>query len=151
VYLFNLECQGGSNRIKGYSTQKNDIWSLGIILINLTAGRNPWKQANTRNTTFANYVRNPKHFFRTILPCISDELERILLRIFCLNPAKRISLPELRHYVLKCQSFVVPQHYAPPQQQEGLIKLKKKTQHMAYTDSIAQTMLHYVDGYTDDN
>lgn len=121
-------------------------------MINLTAGRNPWKQANTRNTAFANYVRNPRHFFRTILPCISDELERILLRVLCLNPAKRISLPDLRHYVLKCQSFVVPQHYtAAHHQQEDLKTLKKKSHPMVYTDSIAQTMLQYIGGYTDDN
>jgi serine/threonine protein kinase len=102
IFFLTLECQGGggislqhqeqqqdqNHRIKGYSTQKNDIWSLGIILINLTAGRNPWKQATLRNKSFASYVRNPRHFFRSILPCISEELERILLRIFCLNPAR---------------------------------------------------------------
>lgn len=75
-------------------------------MINLTAGRNPWKQATMRNASFASYVRHPRHFFRTILPTISEDLERILLRIFCLNPAKRISLPELRHYIQKCPSFV---------------------------------------------
>lgn len=115
----------------------------------MTAGRNPWKQANTRNAAFASYVRNPRHFFRTILPCISDELERILLRIFCLNPVKRISLPELRHHILKCQSFVVPQqqHYAPSQPHEE--DFKKSHYNMAYTDSAAQTMLQYVGGFTD--
>ncbi|PHZ08567.1 kinase-like protein, partial [Rhizopus microsporus ATCC 52813] len=89
----------------GYSTEKNDIWSLGVILINLVAGRNPWKQADMRNATFAAYVRHPRHFFRKILPCISEELEDILLRIFCLNPALRISLPELRYHILRCSSF----------------------------------------------
>ncbi|KAI7895418.1 kinase-like domain-containing protein [Mucor mucedo] len=152
TFYFSPECQGGSTRIKGYNTQKNDIWSLGIILINLTAGRNPWKQAHTRNAAFANYVRNPRHFFRTILPCISDELERILLRIFCLNPVKRISLRELRHRILKCQSFVVPQqqqhyHAPPPTLQEE--DFKNSHCNMAHTDSVAQTMLQYVGGFID--
>lgn len=107
---FNPECQG--ERIKhgqcsrGYDTMKSDVWSLGIILINLTAGRNPWKQANLQNASFAAYLRNPRHFFRSILPCISEELEYILLDIFCLDPALRISLSELRLHIFRCQSFV---------------------------------------------
>ncbi|KAI9261033.1 kinase-like domain-containing protein [Sporodiniella umbellata] len=112
TFYFSPECQGGTYRhhthIKGYSTEKNDVWSLGVILINLVAGRNPWKQAHMLNATFTAYVRHPHQFFRKVLPCISDELENILLRIFCLNPALRISLPELRFYISRCMSFTKP-------------------------------------------
>ncbi|KAI9246654.1 kinase-like domain-containing protein [Helicostylum pulchrum] len=160
TFYFSPECQGGGGismqhqKVKGYSTQKNDIWSLGVILINLTAGRNPWKQATTRNASFASFVRNPKHFFRTVLPCISEELERILLRIFCLDPAKRISLPDLRHYILKCQSFVVQTKHHASQHQDILkynIILKNIAQPMIYSNSIEQTMLYYVGGFTDED
>ncbi|KAI8074877.1 kinase-like domain-containing protein [Gongronella butleri] len=109
TFYFSPECQSGmvrnNQRIKGYSTQKNDIWSLGVILVNFTTGRNPWKQANMDDATFAAFVQNPKHFFRRILPKISEELDAILCRIFCLDPALRISLPELRLKIQKCQSF----------------------------------------------
>lgn len=188
--LDHVECQGATaaqptpcinnthpqQPLKGYSTQKNDIWSLGVILINLTAGRNPWKQATVKNATFAAYVRNPRHFFRTILPCISEELERILLRIFCLNPARRISLPELRLYIQKCQSFVQPQtivqhaskkksllvsakrhnhlhhyhhhhHIHPPKTKKRAVVVNA----MSYSDSVTETMLHYVNGFTDED
>lgn len=153
------------NTIKGYNTQKNDIWSLGVILINLTAGRNPWKQANLKNATFAAYVRNPRHFFKTILPCISDELEKILLRILCLNPARRISLPELRVYIQKCQSFVQQPEIEPKKKCSANSlqqKIRKRsipyTHHPYYTvpknihysHSTAETMLHYVGSFTDD-
>ncbi|ORZ13143.1 kinase-like domain-containing protein, partial [Absidia repens] len=109
TFYFSPECQSGmirnQQRIKGYSTQQNDIWSLGIILINFAAGRNPWKQANMQDPTFVAYVQQPRHFFRRTLPMISDELDRILGRIFCLDPALRLSLPELRLRILKCHSF----------------------------------------------
>lgn len=59
-----------------------------------------------RNSTFLYYVRNPHRFFRTILPRISEELERSLLRVFCLDPARRISLPELKIHIRKFVSFV---------------------------------------------
>lgn len=107
-----IECQGGlirnHQRIKGYGTQQNDIWSLGIILINLTTGRNPWKQANLNDSSFAAYCHaNRPGFFRVILPSISNELEAILERIFCLDPARRIGLPELRLRILQCRSFTL--------------------------------------------
>ncbi|RCI03568.1 hypothetical protein CU098_005515 [Rhizopus stolonifer] len=156
TFYFSPECQGGTfrnhSRIKGYSTEKNDIWSLGVILINLVAGRNPWKQAHMRNATFAAYVRHPRHFFRKILPCISDELENILLRIFCLNPALRISLPELRFHILRCGSFIKPNlssaHLKPPVSIRPFIQPKAPQMHCS--ESTAQTVLQYVACYTDE-
>ncbi|KAI7882529.1 Pkinase-domain-containing protein, partial [Lichtheimia hyalospora FSU 10163] len=108
-FYFSPECQGqlvkNKERIKGYSTRQNDIWSLGVILINLTAGRNPWRQATMKDQAFASYVKKPQTFFKRILPCISDELNDLLLRIFCLDPARRISLPELRLRIQFIRSF----------------------------------------------
>ncbi|CAG8434390.1 1368_t:CDS:2 [Diversispora eburnea] len=80
--------------VRGYTTASNDVWSLGVILINLTCGRNPWKQACLRDETFSCFLRDPE-FLKTILP-LSDELYEILKDIFNLDPEKRISLDELR-------------------------------------------------------
>ncbi|OBZ81952.1 Negative regulator of sexual conjugation and meiosis [Choanephora cucurbitarum] len=106
TFYFSPECQG--NNRNGYDTQKNDIWSLGVILINLTAGRNPWKQATLNNPAYAAYLRHPGQFFKTILPCISSELESILLDIFCLDPDQRITLAKLRLRIEQCTRFVQP-------------------------------------------
>ena len=87
------------------------MWSLGVILVNLTCGRNPWKRASAEDATFRAYLKDPR-FLSSILP-ISPELEGILRRIFECNPAKRISIRELRQLVLQCDSFTArPQ--APP-------------------------------------
>ena len=86
-----------------YSSPANDIWSLGVILVNLACGRNPWKRASAEDPTFKAFLKDP-HFLSSILP-ISSELETILGRIFECNPAKRITLMELQHLILACDSF----------------------------------------------
>lgn len=95
-------------RLGSYSTPHNDIWSLGVILVNLTCGRNPWKQACPSDETFCAYLGNPD-FLRSILP-ISEHTNRILKRIFALNPAVRISLAELRREIMSIKMFVMTEN-----------------------------------------
>ena len=86
-----------------YTSAPNDVWSLGIILVNLTCGRNPWKRASLEDSTFRAYTNNPK-FLRSILP-LSLELDSILRRIFEFDPRKRITTLELRKLILRCTRF----------------------------------------------
>ena len=95
-----------------YESAPNDVWSLGVILVNLTCGRNPWKRAEPRDETYAAYLRDPQ-FLRSILP-LSFELNTILTRIFEPNPSKRITLEELRDAIIHCPRFTVyPQTSSP--------------------------------------
>lgn len=102
-----LECQGDLARQQkhriGYATAPNDVWALGVILINLAAGRNPWKQASLQDDTFRAYLADPE-FLLKILP-ISRELNRILKRIFCIDPLRRIGLKELKYRIQQCKFF----------------------------------------------
>lgn len=162
--LLNLECQGitpvninHTKKAPYYDTYANDVWSLGIILVNLVSGRNPWKQANMKDSAFTAYVKHPHRFFRTILPGISKSLERILVRIFCLDPSKRITLPELKTMILGCRSFT----FQPSTESvnENSIKshysFSKKSYHttfdLEYSDSFENTMLAYVGDFIDDD
>lgn len=88
-----------------YASAPNDVWSLGVILVNLTCGRNPWKRASTEDSTFRAYLKDPQ-FLRTILP-LSPELNYILRRIFECDPRKRITIPELRRLIVDCPRFTV--------------------------------------------
>jgi serine/threonine protein kinase len=102
-----IECQQPNPRpYSYYASAPNDIWSLGVILVNLTCGRNPWKRASTEDSTFRAYLKDPE-FLRTILP-LSPELNVILRRIFECDPLKRITIPELRGLILECQRFTAP-------------------------------------------
>ncbi|KAI9320509.1 kinase-like domain-containing protein, partial [Dichotomocladium elegans] len=109
TFYFSPECQGSgsssssNDRIAGYATAPNDVWALGVILINLAAGRNPWRQASLNDETFCAYLANP-NFLLKILP-ISRELNVILKRIFCIDPIRRITLDELRNRIKRCRYF----------------------------------------------
>lgn len=102
-----LECleQHTSHR-SSYLCAPNDVWSLGVILVNLTCGRNPWKQASVEDSTYRAFTRNPE-FLKTILP-VSDELNDILGRIFTRDPARRITMPELVEAIRTCPRFTCP-------------------------------------------
>lgn len=151
LYSLYLECQGFtldnniSKRVDNYDTKMNDVWSLGIILINLVSGRNPWKQANLEDSAFAAYVKQPRKFFRMILPGISKSLDRILIRIFCLDPTKRITLEELRNMILVCRSFtttkLTPLSIKP---------ITPPSSQLECTKSFESTVLAYIGDYIDD-
>jgi hypothetical protein len=88
------------------------VWSLGVILVNLTCGRNPWKRACFSDHTFRSYMRDPS-FLQSILP-VSDEISYILNRIFVLDPSQRMTLPELRDLIMACNQFTMSEQQLPP-------------------------------------
>lgn len=112
TFYMSPECQTPAPKAYScYASAPNDVWSLGVILVNLTCGRNPWKRASFEDSTFRAYMKDPK-FLRTILP-ISAELDSILRCIFEFNPAKRITIPELRELILMCPTFTATKAAVP--------------------------------------
>ena len=113
------ECQRPSSRNHAcYASAPNDIWSLGVILVNLTCGRNPWKKASPDDSTFRAFLKDPS-FLSSILP-ISPELNMILRRVFECDPQKRVSLAELRELILACPRFTLSSyHELPPSPAQG--------------------------------
>ncbi|WWD21105.1 hypothetical protein CI109_105586 [Kwoniella shandongensis] len=106
TFYLSPECQGGLfERLESYSTETNDVWSLGVILVNLTCGRNPWRQACPSDETFRAYVHN-SDFLRTILP-ISHATNQILKGLFALEPQDRTSLKVLREQILRVDRFTM--------------------------------------------
>ncbi|KAF5311096.1 hypothetical protein D9619_008165 [Psilocybe cf. subviscida] len=105
VYHMSPECQGGDYAPTGhYSPMFNDIWSLGIILLNLATGRNPWKSATPSDPTFQAYLRDPEGFLPTVLP-ISSEVNDILVRMLDVDWRDRANLREVRHAIERVSSF----------------------------------------------
>ncbi|KAI9320440.1 kinase-like domain-containing protein [Dichotomocladium elegans] len=86
-----------------YATAPNDVWALGIILINLAARRNPWHRACLDDETFKAYLADRDHIYR-VLP-ISRQLHEILKRVLCIDPTRRIGLDELETLIRQCEFF----------------------------------------------
>jgi len=104
TFYMSPECQQTNPRpMSCYASPANDVWSLGVMLVNLTCGRNPWKRASLEDSTFRAYLKDP-FFLKTILP-LSTEMVYILSRVFERDPAKRITIPELRQLILECPRF----------------------------------------------
>jgi serine/threonine protein kinase len=104
TFYMSPECQQSSpSPYSSYKSAPNDVWSLGVILVNLTCGRNPWKRACLEDSTYSAYLKD-RDFLKTILP-ITDELNTILRLIFEPNPELRINLSTLRRLVLSSQQF----------------------------------------------
>ena len=85
----------------------NDIWSLGIILLNLITGRNPWKSASMDDCTFQAYLRDPAHFLPTVLP-ISQEVNALLVRVLHVDWRHRMTLNEMRQELKEIENFYSP-------------------------------------------
>ncbi len=88
-----------------YSTREGDIWSLGVILVNLVCGRNPWRIASPSDESFNAFLKDP-NFLRRILP-ISEQCLFVLTQIFTVDPNQRISLRALRKLVLEVETFTM--------------------------------------------
>ncbi|KAJ6143464.1 hypothetical protein N7471_002917 [Penicillium samsonianum] len=72
TFYMSPECQQSNARpLSCYMSAANDVWSLGVILVNLTCGRNPWKRASVEDSTFQAYLKDP-FFLKTILPLSSE-------------------------------------------------------------------------------
>lgn len=85
-------------------TDTGDIWSLGIILINLTCIRNPWLKAHQKDDNTFHHFANNNHVLKKILP-ISDDLFTVLAKILQLNPYTRIDMKTLMSEVSSLTSF----------------------------------------------
>ncbi|KAL0064426.1 Serine/threonine protein kinase [Marasmius tenuissimus] len=105
IYHMSPECQGGDFGVTGaYSPMFNDIWSLGIILLNLATGRNPWKSASVSDPTFQAYLRDPLGFLPTVLP-VSQELNDVLVRMLETDWRARMTITELRQAIEEVDTF----------------------------------------------
>lgn len=92
---------------KGYPRSASDVWALGVVLLNLTFGRNPWKKASlVEDSAYRDYSIN-SDTLRCFLP-VSPELNQIMAQIFHPDPYKRIKIPKLREWITKCSQFTCP-------------------------------------------
>ncbi|CAN6670400.1 serine/threonine-protein kinase Vhs1p [Trichomonascus vanleenenianus] len=101
---------------KGFDSASSDVWALGVILLNLVCGRNPWKRASfAEDKSYAMFcMDSSRTFLENIMP-ISPQLAEILSRVFSPDPSDRPSVKQFAHQVFACSSLSsVPQQRPVP-------------------------------------
>ncbi|KZW04062.1 kinase-like protein [Exidia glandulosa HHB12029] len=105
-FFMSPECIGEMwGRAEPFAYQPCDIWALGVIFVNIACARNPWGTATYGDDCFLQYLRDP-NFLRRALP-ITKPLHEVLTSIFTIDPAARVTLPELRRSVARIRVFTV--------------------------------------------
>ena len=116
-----------------YPTTKSDIWSLGIILINLACMRNPWLKAHQiEDKTFHHFIENPRILLK-LLP-ISEPFYQLLMEILQICPLDRIDIHNLMFHVSQLSSFTAE---GPLNKVEPLIFEEISTSDDSSTDIIS--------------
>ncbi|KAJ3240923.1 hypothetical protein HDU81_002426 [Chytriomyces hyalinus] len=87
----------------GYNTLKNDVWSLGVLLMNLVYARNPWHGPKDPFCS-RRYLYNREPALREEFN-LSPEFDAILRRCFDPDPELRCGVIELRNMVWRVGSF----------------------------------------------
>ncbi|GJN94770.1 hypothetical protein Rhopal_007862-T1 [Rhodotorula paludigena] len=67
-----------------YDPRQADVWSLGLVLLNLLYHRNPWADPSLDDPDFAEYVEDPVAFLQNRFEGMSDEVAHFLANnVFC--------------------------------------------------------------------
>ncbi|KAI1797653.1 kinase-like protein [Ganoderma leucocontextum] len=102
VYM-SPEVVGRMTDRKPFDTRFADIWALGVILVNMISGRQPWSIASPEDYCFSQWLEDPD-FLKRMLP-MSDGANLIIQCIFQLDPRDRISLNDLRQEIVELDTF----------------------------------------------
>ncbi|BGP43962.1 hypothetical protein JCM10450v2_008176 [Rhodotorula kratochvilovae] len=118
------ECR--NNLRPTYDPRQADVWSLGLVLLNLLYHRNPWADPSLDDPDFAEYVEDPVGFLQNRFEGMSDEVAHFLAdRVFCDvleivdgQPKRRVSAGEFgrwasRLVMMMGEGQLGPQHRPP--------------------------------------
>ena len=86
-----------------YSPELNDVWSLGVLFLDLACGDRIWEEPTARDERFRKFSEDPSDFLRSEYP-LNDRTRYLLLRIFSPEPL-RISLKALREEISSIDDF----------------------------------------------
>ncbi|KAI8973665.1 kinase-like domain-containing protein [Mycotypha africana] len=82
--------------LKPYDAAASDIWSLGILLLALMFGRNPWQEASLDDPAFSEFKKSTHVLKQQLFPDISMSLYHFLTACLAVDPQQRPSITELK-------------------------------------------------------
>ncbi|KAI9352754.1 hypothetical protein BDR26DRAFT_849815 [Obelidium mucronatum] len=89
----------------GYPPASSDVWSLGVILVNLLFAKNPWFEAHPTDPIFSTFVATNPNILRQQFN-LSPHFDALLRRCFDLDPRRRCSVQDLKVLVETMPRFV---------------------------------------------
>ncbi|KAF9328443.1 hypothetical protein BGZ91_001001, partial [Linnemannia elongata] len=102
------EQQSAHHPRRPYLPAKSDVWSLGIIFLNLRFGRNPWKLSHPEaDATFAAYAQDAT-VLDGMFPELSTSALHFLHRVLCVDPDHRADVFEALELLHRIDT-IVPQ------------------------------------------
>jgi len=87
----------------GYSPAAADIWAIGVCLLNVLFGRNPFATPTQSDPLFSDYVRDRQSLF-DVFPNMSEDTFNVLMHCMTLDPTRR-SLAAVREALEAVISF----------------------------------------------
>jgi serine/threonine protein kinase len=103
-----VEC--GSKPYMSYECRNNlgptycpapaDVWSLGIVIINMLFHRNPWKDPTEGDPNFDSFLQDPMSFLQTKFSGIGKEVSTYLAtRVLCTEVEDRVTARQFGEWV----------------------------------------------------
>ncbi|KAI9485672.1 MAG: kinase-like domain-containing protein [Benjaminiella poitrasii] len=83
-----------------YDAAASDSWSLGILLLALMFGRNPWQEASLADAAFVEFKKRPFMLKDQLFPELSTATYRLLSSVLALNGSDRPSVSEFKEQFL---------------------------------------------------
>ncbi|CED85242.1 protein kinase [Phaffia rhodozyma] len=94
-----VECR--NNMGPSYRPPPADVWSLGIVLINMLFHKNPWSDPSPTCAPFLSFRNDPKGFLAAKFPGMGTEVATYLAeRVLAWDPADRVTAAEFGQWVV---------------------------------------------------
>ncbi|PAN23798.1 hypothetical protein PAHAL_4G118700 [Panicum hallii] len=99
---------------RGYDGARADVWACGVVLFALAAGRYPFNQ---KDTSLYHMVRRCDYHCP---PWFSPGLVRLVRRLLCPDPARRITIPQIKENTWFKKGFKeIPRSLSEPEQRDS--------------------------------
>ncbi|KAI4912124.1 uncharacterized protein J4E92_010169 [Alternaria infectoria] len=72
----------------GYSTEKADIWAIGIVLLNILFQRNPFAVPSTSDPLYADFALDRQSLF-DVFPNMSQDTFEVIRQCLAIDPERR--------------------------------------------------------------
>ncbi|KAI9598274.1 kinase-like domain-containing protein, partial [Syncephalis fuscata] len=84
---------------------KVDIWALGVLLINMLSGRNPWGSAHYADAAFQIYLNRPEALRETFN--LSEDGWYIIKRMLAIDPYERPTIEQVSSWIDMVKSWTI--------------------------------------------